>query len=84
MASHDSLTVIVFAKPPKPGKTKTRLAKRIGNDDAVRFATAFVRDSLEQLDRFQNIERVLATTETWPELEIPVPDGMEIWQQGPG
>lgn len=81
---HDSLTVIVFAKPPWPGQSKTRLAKSVGEVSAAALAYAFLRDSLQQLDRFYNITPVLATTEDWPHTEFPLPIELEIWQQGPG
>lgn len=84
MSTHDSLTVIVFAKPPRAGASKTRLARRIGDDHATRLAAAFVHDSLHQLARFRDLTRVLATTEPWPEDRVVLPEGMEVWQQGPG
>lgn len=80
---HDSITLCVFAKPPEAGKTKTRLARSIGDDAAAMLARAFLRDSLEQLERYSSTRQVLATTEAWPK-EIPIPRSVEIWQQGPG
>ncbi len=84
MLTHDPLTVIVFAKPPHPGESKTRLATRIGAEQASLLARAFVYDSLHQLGRFRNLKPVLATTAPWPEELVALPEGMEVWQQGPG
>lgn len=41
--------VIVFAKYPAPGEVKTRLAERLGNEPAARFAETFLLDLLEGL-----------------------------------
>lgn len=37
-------TLVVFVRHPIPGRTKTRLAARIGEDAAARLYDAFVRD----------------------------------------
>ncbi|MEM6532090.1 MAG: TIGR04282 family arsenosugar biosynthesis glycosyltransferase [Myxococcota bacterium] len=81
---HDTLTVITMAKPPFEGRSKTRLAKSIGQERASVLAYAFLRDSLAQLGHFQRFTQVLATTEEWPQDRFPLPIDLEIWQQGPG
>lgn len=49
-------TLGLFARHPLPGKTKTRLAKSLGNEAAAQFAEAFLKDLLlrmpNQADRF--------------------------------
>lgn len=49
-------TLGIFARHPLPGKTKTRLAKDLGNEAAAEFASAFLRDLLQRMpvcaDRF--------------------------------
>ncbi|MEM6273999.1 MAG: TIGR04282 family arsenosugar biosynthesis glycosyltransferase [Myxococcota bacterium] len=84
MNTHDSLTVAIFAKPPRPGESKTRLGEALGPESAARLAHAFLDDSLSQLSRFRALQPVLATTEPWPRLEFPIPDEFAVWQQGDG
>ncbi|HEX3850478.1 MAG TPA: TIGR04282 family arsenosugar biosynthesis glycosyltransferase [Polyangiaceae bacterium] len=41
--------VLVFAKVPRAGHVKTRLAQRVGHDSAAELARAFLIDTLESL-----------------------------------
>jgi rSAM/selenodomain-associated transferase 1 len=49
----------IFAKAPRPGAVKTRLAKSLGDEAAARLYEAFLRDLLERLQAV-NAHRVLA------------------------
>lgn len=40
-------TLLVVAKAPEPGRAKTRLARRMGDEHAARFAAAALLDTLE-------------------------------------
>jgi uncharacterized protein len=42
----DSLTVIVFAREPEPGSTKTRLIPKLGAANTAALADAFIRDAM--------------------------------------
>ena len=39
--------ILVFAKAPKPGQVKTRLAAHIGHKNAARFYVALLKDTLQ-------------------------------------
>lgn len=43
------IPILLFAKRPRAGHTKTRLGAEIGAERAARFAAAFLRDSLKRL-----------------------------------
>jgi rSAM/selenodomain-associated transferase 1 len=44
-----SRAILVFAKSPRPGRVKTRLARTVGDAAALRLYRAFVADLLETL-----------------------------------
>lgn len=73
----------VFAKPPRPGQTKTRLAATIGDDAAARLAHAFLLDTLEGLTTYSGAQPALATTEPFPS-HVPMPEGLPVFLQGEG
>ncbi len=52
--SHMSLGV--FAKWPEPGKVKTRLATRLGEELAARIAEAFLKDTLLRLSEVSHFD----------------------------
>jgi rSAM/selenodomain-associated transferase 1 len=54
------MTVIVFAREPIPGQTKTRLIPAIGKDNAAALADAFNRDALAKAKRLAAAELVIA------------------------
>src|SRR5947208_2721997 len=70
-AAHEGVTAIqpashfrvlgLFAKEPKPGQVKTRLAAETSVDWAARVATAFLLDTVERLTRI-DAHRILAYT----------------------
>ena len=43
-----SAALIVFAKPPVPGRVKTRLTPPLSPEDAARLYGAFLQDALDQ------------------------------------
>ncbi len=73
----------IFAKPPVPGRVKTRLGRRLGGQVAARLASAFFQDVWNSLCTVSGAEVVLATTDvTAPEWSaIPTP---QRWDQGSG
>ncbi|HYK86267.1 MAG TPA: TIGR04282 family arsenosugar biosynthesis glycosyltransferase [Ktedonobacteraceae bacterium] len=58
--------LIIMARYPEPGKTKTRLARFIGNDEAVLLYTAFLTDLAH---RFAGCDYDLYWTYTPPEVD---------------
>eukprot|EP00931_Biecheleriopsis_adriatica_P042990 TRINITY_DN24547_c0_g1_i2.p3 TRINITY_DN24547_c0_g1~~TRINITY_DN24547_c0_g1_i2.p3 ORF type:complete len:243 (+),score=64.82 TRINITY_DN24547_c0_g1_i2:27-731(+) len=61
--SGSRIPLCVFAKPPRPGRAKTRLAASIGDAAACRLATAFVSDFVGMATQLDWGFPVLATTE---------------------
>eukprot|EP00928_Gymnodinium_smaydae_P054205 TRINITY_DN38020_c0_g1_i1.p1 TRINITY_DN38020_c0_g1~~TRINITY_DN38020_c0_g1_i1.p1 ORF type:complete len:241 (-),score=57.25 TRINITY_DN38020_c0_g1_i1:297-1019(-) len=53
----------IFAKPPVPGRAKTRLAAAVGAEVACQLASAFVNDSIALVLQTSSGYPVLATTE---------------------
>ena len=54
------MTVIVFAREPIPGRTKTRLIPAVGKQNAAALADAFNRDALAKAKRLAPAELVIA------------------------
>jgi uncharacterized protein len=85
MASIDTarVTVCVFAKPPRPGQAKTRLAAALGEAAAARLAEAFLRDTWSTARALDWARPVLATTDEHDQLWASL--GCEhVWPQGDG
>ncbi|MBI5481865.1 MAG: TIGR04282 family arsenosugar biosynthesis glycosyltransferase [Deltaproteobacteria bacterium] len=74
--------IAVFAKPPRPGEVKTRLAATIGGNAAAALARAFFDDVWEGVGRLPGARRVLASTS--PNLEDFGLGDAEVWLQGEG
>jgi rSAM/selenodomain-associated transferase 1 len=72
--------VCVFAKPPLPGKAKTRLVALLGTEGAASLAAAMLSDVWDAVANCPGVRPVLAATEPGP---FPIPDA-EIWLQGDG
>ena len=53
-------TIIVIAKEPRPGRSKTRLCPPLTLDEAARVAQAMLDDTLEAVAAIPNVRRVLA------------------------
>ncbi|MFL5262432.1 MAG: TIGR04282 family arsenosugar biosynthesis glycosyltransferase [Anaeromyxobacteraceae bacterium] len=78
---HDRGILCVFAKPPRPGEVKTRLAEEIGAESAAALARAFFLDTWRVATSLPWSRAVLATTDT----EAPEWAGIApIWPQGGG
>src|SRR2546423_15206192 len=86
-------TICVFAKPPRPGEAKTRLATAIGPAAAAELARAMLEDTWRLLSTLTWADLVLATTEidrSWiDELPFPISSSNSdhaapVWQQGSG
>lgn len=74
--------VAVFAKPPRAGEVKTRLAAELGPGVAATMAKAFFHDTWRALKAFPRARLVLASTD-----EELSPYGLteaELWLQGDG
>lgn len=76
-------TLCIFAKPPRPGEAKTRLASELGAEGAAALARAFFRDTWASVSALPWARPVLATTDVtaW---EWRSAAGAAIWPQGPG
>ncbi len=57
------IPVCIFAKPPVPGRVKTRLACVVGPDLAAELATAMLHDVWSVASNFSGVMPVLAVTE---------------------
>ncbi|MBI3071997.1 MAG: TIGR04282 family arsenosugar biosynthesis glycosyltransferase [Deltaproteobacteria bacterium] len=76
------IPVCIFAKPPRAGLVKTRLAAALGREAAAELARAFLRDTWHAVSALPWARPILATTEPMS-CEIGL-DGAEVWIQGPG
>lgn len=91
MAEVAAIPLCVFAKPPVPGRAKTRLAASIGKEAACRLATAFISDFISMAAGIDWAYPVLATTEDgmegFPLEAYPPgvrPDDVPRWKQPEG
>ena len=55
-------TICIFAKPPRAGQVKTRLAAAVGADCAAAIAEALLHDTIETAMRVPNTQVVLSVT----------------------
>ena len=76
-----TVAVFIFAKPPRVGVSKTRLAVGVGQARAAALARAFLADTIEMLRRLP-VEVVLATTE--PTADFGLKDAPPRIDQGQG
>lgn len=72
---------VVFAKPPTPGRVKTRLASDLGQVSAAHVAQALLRDTWAIVSAVPEVRQVLATTE--PTIDHGL-GTVEAWNQGVG
>ena len=75
----ERVCVCVFAKPPRAGQVKTRLALSVGPVYAAALAEAFLLDTLSTLRSLAWINPVIASTEPF----CP-PNEIDCWLQGEG
>jgi uncharacterized protein len=74
--------ICVFAKPPVPGRVKTRLAPLLGSGGAAELAKALLQDTWDSVSALPWAKRVLASTEGGLQDFLRGP--VEIWLQGQG
>lgn len=74
--------ICVFAKPPVPGKVKTRLIPLLGSRRAAELAKVFLQDTWATIAALPWAKPVLASTEEG--LQDFVHGRVEIWLQGEG
>lgn len=80
-AQPPGLTILVLAKSPHPGRSKTRLAPRFGFDCAAQLAAAALADTLDAVAASPAARRVLVLDG----VVVPaVPRGMDVVPQHPG
>lgn len=76
-------TICLFAKPPRPGRVKTRLAATVGAAGAAALARAFAEDTWASVASLPWARAVLATTDPaaaeWREARLA-----PAWPQGRG
>jgi uncharacterized protein len=75
--------ICLFAKAPRAGTVKTRLAPELGSEGAADLAAAFLQDTLAALSRLDWAELVIAANCTKAELAIGFPHA-QVWPQGSG
>jgi len=81
-------TVLVLAKAPFPGRSKTRLAPRFGTVGAARLAAAALQDTLEAVVAAPADRRVLVLDGRLADADVVggvhVPPGVEVTPQASG
>ncbi len=65
---HDT-AMVMFAKAPRVGRVKTRLAGTLSPDQAARFHLECVRATWERLEGVPGLEHFLYCDQHWPEFE---------------
>ncbi len=73
-------TICIFAKPPRPGGTKTRLSPAIGADNAARVAQALLEDVIDAALRVPGARVILSVSEPFALPGRPLP----VWPQPEG
>ncbi|MDE0957724.1 MAG: TIGR04282 family arsenosugar biosynthesis glycosyltransferase [Planctomycetota bacterium] len=76
----ESIQAVIFAKVPRPGEVKTRLARTIGLEQAAKLAEAFLLDTYQSLANVPWAQPVVATTGPL----VGELSSMEQWIQGDG
>ena len=83
MNAQPSTTVCIFAKAPRAGAVKTRLAATIGAEAAAALARAFLQDALALALRLTSARVVLVLAGDPASLPA-LPAGVDLWPQGDG
>ena len=80
-----SSALIVVAKRPAPGETKTRLAPPLSPEQAAALYECFLRDTLDLMRQIPDVQRVVAYLPAHAERYFSdlAPDFEHIPQQGP-
>ena len=78
--------MVVFARDPVPGTTKTRLVPVLGPASAADLYQCFLQDRLDQLAAIEGIRRVVAFTPDDADLSplLPADGEFELMAQGEG
>ncbi len=74
------VAVVVMAKRPLPGRTKTRLQPALGPDDAARLSAAMLADRCEQVARLRDVVPAISFADFAgenPPADL-VPEGFEL------
>jgi len=74
--------ICIFAKPPRPGYAKTRLAPAVGVDGAAALAEAFLQDTWSAIRSLPWARVVVASTAPMPSPLHGAPP--QVWLQGEG
>ena len=74
MFTHPDARILLFAKPPLPGRVKTRLIPAVGEDGACSVHTSLLRRVGQQLVQWQ-----LAPLQLWAGMEGPFPAFFDRW-----
>ncbi|HEV3036630.1 MAG TPA: TIGR04282 family arsenosugar biosynthesis glycosyltransferase [Candidatus Angelobacter sp.] len=77
----DQAVICIFAKPPLPGKAKTRLIPELGEERAAELAEAFLQDTVDMVRNCSWASCRIAATENF-ERSFFRPE--ELWLQGEG
>ncbi len=72
-------TICIFARPPLPGKTKTRLISLVGSEAAAAIARAMLDDVISIASQIKNAQVVISASESFV-IGNPVP----VWLQPEG
>ncbi len=72
-------TFCLFAKPPVPGRSKTRLGRVVGDERAAQLASAFLTDTWNTLGTLDWANRMLSST-----VSTGLPVEADVWQQCEG
>lgn len=82
----DRVAVVVMAKDPQPGRTKTRLCPRLTESEAADFYSAMLADRCDQIRQLDNVVRGIAIADWDGTGARPavVPDDFEAVPQPPG
>jgi rSAM/selenodomain-associated transferase 1 len=75
--------IAIFAKPPRPGMVKTRLAATLGPERAAALAAAFLEDTLSLAASMPGAQVVVASTED-DRAALNLADTVPLWLQGAG
>lgn len=73
--------LIVFAKPPVPGRVKTRLTELITEEEAAALYEAFLRDALDQYACLDAAVRLYLSSLDAAKAPAFVPDGIPVFEQ---
>ena len=76
----DPCACLVFAKAPRPGQCKTRLATAVGEEAAATLARALLRDTVRGLSAHPGLAVIVSTTDPTVDHGVEAP----LWDQGGG